>query len=250
MQVRNRIRVVLGLLVLLVAGVVLLPADHAGDPSAPETRVATSTPVIPLRVMPLGASSTEGIGSPSTAGYRLPLYRMLQRDAIAVDYVGSLRSGPATLPDRDNEGHSGWTLAMLAPHIDSWVRAAAPDLVILHAGTNDLGKGVAGDVAARRLDDVLGRILTAAPRAHVIVAGVWAPLPRARAARARLAALSPLVVAKYRMKGFSVEFDDTATLLTPAQLFDGLHPNTAGYVTIAALFEGRIRQWLDTRHTA
>ncbi|MFC7656398.1 SGNH/GDSL hydrolase family protein [Pseudonocardia benzenivorans] len=240
---------VIGLLVLLVAGV-LLPGDHPGEDAASEVRIATSKPVVPLRIMPLGASSTEGVGSPATAGYRLPLYRMLQRAAVAVDYVGSRSSGPPALPDRDNEGHSGWTLADLSPHVDGWVRAAQPDVVLLHAGTNDLGQGTSGEVTARRLDDVLGRILRAAPRAHVVVAGVWAPLPRARAARAQFTALAPLVVAKFRMQGYSVDFLDTSTLLPPDRLADGLHPNTQGYVRIAALFETEIRDWLATRAPA
>ncbi|GEL26809.1 hypothetical protein PSU4_57630 [Pseudonocardia sulfidoxydans NBRC 16205] len=243
MKVRDRARLVLGLIAVLVVGI-LLPADRSGDEPA-EVRVAAAKPVVSLRVMPLGASSTAGIGSASTAGYRGPLYRMLQRDAINVDYVGSLRSGPSWLPDKDNEGHSGWTLAMLAPKVGAWVRAARPDVVLLHAGTNDLGRGVAGDVTARRLDDVLGKILAAAPRAHVVVAGVWAPLPKARAAREKLAALTPVIVGKYRMQGYSVDFLDNSTLLAPGQLYDGLHPNTSGYVKIAALFDGEIRQWLD-----
>lgn len=238
----------LGLIAILVVGV-LLPADHSGDEPV-GVRIATAKPVVPLRVMPLGASSTEGIGSPSTAGYRGPLYRMLQRDAINVDYVGSLRSGPSWLQDRDNEGHSGWTLAMLAPKVDAWVRAAQPDVVILHAGTNDLGQGVSGELTARRLDDVIGKVVAAAPHAHVIVAGVWAPLPKARTARDRLAALTPVIVGKYRIQGHSVDFLDTSTLLAPGQLHDGLHPNTAGYVRIAAMFDGEIRQWLDTRAAA
>jgi lysophospholipase L1-like esterase len=246
--VRNRVRLVLALIAVLVLGIVL-PADRSGDEPA-EVRVAAAKPVVSLRVMPLGASSTEGIGSPSTAGYRGPLYRMLQRDAVNVDYVGSLRSGPASLPDRDNEGHSGWTLAMMAPKVDGWVRAARPDVVILHAGTNDLGRGVAGDVTAHRLDAVLATILAAAPKAHVVVAGVWAPLPRARVARDQLAALTPVIVGKYRMQGYSVDFLDTSTLLAPGQLYDGLHPNTSGYVKIAALLDGEIRQWLDTRAAA
>ncbi|MBN9108666.1 MAG: hypothetical protein J0I34_07765 [Pseudonocardia sp.] len=248
MEVRNRVRLVLGLIAVLVVGI-LLPADRSGDEPA-EVRIAASKPVVALRIMPLGASSTEGIGSPSTAGYRGPLYRMLQRDAINVDYVGSLRSGPSWLADKDNEGHSGWTLATLAPKIDGWVRAARPDVVILHAGTNDLGQGVPGDVTARRLDDVLGKVLAAAPRAHVVVAGVWAPLPKARAARDELAALTPVIVGKYRMQGYSVDFLDTSTLLAPGQLYDGLHPNTSGYVKIASMFDGEIRQWLDTRAVA
>ena len=207
------------LLALLIAGVLTSGDRETPAPGPAGTRIAEATPVVPLRIMPLGASSTEGIGSPSTAGYRGPLYSMLQRDAVAVDYVGSLSSGPPSLPDRDNEGHSGATLATLAPRVSGWVAAA-------------------------RLDDVIGRIFAAAPQAHLVVAGVWAPLPHVRAARAQLAALTPGIVVRYRAAGRSIVFLDTSTLLGPGQIFDGLHPNTSGYVRIARLFESDIHDWV------
>ena len=240
----GRVRVVLAVLALLIAGVLTSGDREPATPGATGTRVAEARPVVPLRIMPLGASSTEGIGSPATAGYRGPLYTLLQRDAVAVDYVGSLRSGPPSLPDRDNEGHSGATLATLAPKITSWVAAARPDVVLLHAGTNDLGSGTPASVVAARLDDVIGKIYAAAPQAFVVVAGVWAPLPHARAARAQLAALTPGIVVRYRAAGRSIVFLDTSTLLGPSQIFDGLHPNAAGYARIARLFETEIDDWL------
>ena len=232
------------LLVLLIAGVLTSGDRESPAPGPAGTRIAEATPVVPLRIMPLGASSTEGIGSPSTAGYRGPLYSMLQRDAVAVDYVGSLSSGPPSLPDRDNEGHSGATLATLAPRVTGWVAAARPDVVLLHAGTNDLGSGTPASVVAARLDDVIGRIFAAAPQAHLVVAGVWAPLPHVRAARTQLAALTPGIVVRYRAAGRSIVFLDTSTLLGPGQIFDGLHPNTSGYVRIARLFESDIHDWV------
>jgi lysophospholipase L1-like esterase len=234
------------LLAVLVVSA-LSPTDRHRDEPPTGVRVAAARPVVALRVMPLGASSTEGIGSPATAGYRGPLYRTLQREAVAVDFVGSLSGGPPTLPDRDHEGHSGWTLAMIAPRVTGWVAAARPDVVLLHAGTNDLRRGASGAAVARRLDDVLGRILAAAPHAHVVVAGVWAPLPAARRGRAELAALTPLVVARHRLLGGSVDYLDTSTLLDPGQLADGLHPNASGYAAIARLFESDIHDWLATR---
>jgi acyl-CoA thioesterase-1 len=179
----RRAPVVLVLLALLIAGVLTSGDRERPAPGPAGTRIAEATTVVPLRIMPLGASSTEGIGSPATAGYRGPLYSMLQRDAVAVDYVGSLSSGPPSLPDRDNEGHSGATLATLAPHVTAWVAAAHPDVVLLHAGTNDLGNGTPANVVAARLDAVIGRIFAAAPQAHLVVAGVWAPLRHVRAAR-------------------------------------------------------------------
>lgn len=240
----GRVRVALAVLALLVAGL-LAGGDRDGAAAGPAgTPVAEATPVVALRVMPLGASSTEGVGSPATAGYRGPLYAMLQRDAVAVDFVGSRSSGPASLPDRDNEGHPGATLAVLTPHVAAWVAAGRPDVVLLHAGTNDLEAGTPAAVAAARLDDVIGRIFAAAPHSSVVVAGVWAPLPNARAARAELAALTPSIVARYRAAGRSIVFLDTSDLLGAGQLADGLHPNASGYERIARLFDRQILRLL------
>jgi lysophospholipase L1-like esterase len=190
--------------------------------------------------MPLGASSTVGTGSASTAGYRGPLQQRMAAHWTAVDLVGSQQDGPASVPDRDHEGHGGWTLARMAPQVAAWVREARPDVVLLHAGTNDLIEGASAQVAAQRLDVVLDAIHQASD-AHVIVAGVWAPLPARAQARAEFDALAAAVVAEHRAEGRSVSYADTSELLTRTELADGLHPNAAGYQRIAAMWEEQIR---------
>nr|WP_239028979.1 GDSL-type esterase/lipase family protein [Pseudonocardia acidicola] len=200
--------------------------------------------------MPLGASSTEGLGSPATAGYRVPLLAMLRRDGVAVDFVGSQRSGPASLADRDNEGHSGWTVAMMVPRVAGWVRAARPDVILLHAGTNDLGGGASGAVVAQRLDDLLNRIYRQAPSVHVVVAGVWAKMRSRAAARADLAARTPGVVTRHRTLGHSITFVDTSDLVSPSEFADGVHPNAAGYARIARMFAREIETYLAGRRAS
>ena len=69
----------------------------------------------PLRIMALGNSSTVGVGSPGTAGFRGPLESLLARDGIAFVMVGSQQTGPPSVPDRHHEGHPGWTLAQMQP---------------------------------------------------------------------------------------------------------------------------------------
>ena len=212
----------------------------------PRTAALSAPAPAPLRVMPLGASSTVGKGSPATAGYRGPLQELLARDGVRVDLVGSLHDGPATVRDRDHEGRSGWTLARMAPLVADWVRQARPDIVLLHAGTNDLLHGVSPRVAADRLAAVLDAI-AAVSDAHVIVAGVWAPLPGRIGERAEFARRAAAVVAAHRARGHSVRYLDTSNLLTRGDLADGLHPNAAGYRKIAALWEREIEAYLRVR---
>jgi acyl-CoA thioesterase-1 len=229
-------------LIAVVVLLMVLVGVSAG--AVPVQRSAAAAPVpepVVLRVMPLGASSTVGKGSPDTAGYRGPLQSLLARDGVTVDMVGSQRDGPASVPDRDHEGYGGLTLEDMRPQVAEWVRRADPDVVLLHAGTNDLLKGSSPQESARHLEGVLSEIV-AVTDAHVIVAGVWAPLGDDLRDRAEFNRLSGVVVAGFQERGHSVRYADTSDLLDAEELADGLHPNAVGYRMIAAMWE---RQILD-----
>lgn len=136
-------------LAAVVLGASVLAGLRSGGTTAPPLPepVATATSTArahPLRIMPLGSSSTVGCGSPATAGFRGPLETLLARDGIAFDLVGSQRSGPPSVPDRDHEGHDGWTMVQMQPLVAGWVRAQRPDVILLQVGTNDLLTGATG----------------------------------------------------------------------------------------------------------
>lgn len=238
---------------LILVGLVLVavPADDVVPPTVRTTGQSTlGTAGLPLRVMPLGASSTEGVGSPGTAGYRGPLYTDLAADGVRVDYVGSQRKGFSGMADPDNEGHSGWTLERMIPKVRAWVAEADPDVVLLHMGTNDVNTGTTGGAAADRLDRMLAEVFAGSPRTHVIVAGIWAKLPTHLADRAEFARRAPALVAKYRAQGRSIEFVDTSNLLGSNDFTDALHANAAGYSKIAAMWSTEIAGWLAARRAA
>jgi lysophospholipase L1-like esterase len=225
-----------------LASITIEPAVEPAEPPAAELPAAAPDPAPrpePLRIMPLGSSSTVGTGSAATAGYRGPLEARLTRDHIAFDMVGSQRSGPASLADRDHEGHGGATMAQMQPFVARWVARQDPDLILLQVGTNDLLAGIGAVATAQRLDTMLTTI-GAVSDAQVVVAGVWAPLPRQAAARAQYARLAPAVVARHP----GATWVDTSALLAPTDLFDGLHPNLGGYRKIARLWERAIRDHL------
>ena len=196
--------------------------------------------------MPLGSSSTVGAGSLQTGGFRGPLEELLTRDGIAYDMVGSQRSGPPSMADPDHEGHGGATIPQLLPQVGGWITRQHPDLVLLQVGTNDLLGGASAADTAGRLDAMLAAIHAAGP-VPVIVAGVWAPLENRKRARAEYPALAAAVVGRWQARGDRVRFVDTGTLLGPAEIADGLHPNTAGAVKIAAMWEREIRDFVAHR---
>jgi acyl-CoA thioesterase I len=228
-----------GLLVIAVFAMVLVGVSAGAVPVQRRAAAAPAPEPVVLRVMPLGASSTVGAGSPETAGYRGPLQAFLARDGVTVDMVGSQHGGPASVPDRDYQGYGGMTLEDLLPRVAAWVRGADPDVVLLHAGTNDLLKGASAQATARRLDAVLDEIVKVTD-AHVIVAGVWAPLRGDPNDRAEFDRRAAEVVAGFRERGHSMRYADASELLEPDELADGLHPNAAGYRVIAAMWERQI----------
>ncbi|HEX6344256.1 AbfB domain-containing protein [Umezawaea sp.] len=183
------------------------------------------------RIMPLGASITDGFTVPG--GYRISLWRTLANAGHLVDFVGSQRSsGPADLPDHDHEGHSGWRIDEVDANADAWVRAAAPRTVLIHLGTNDVVQDHDVPGAPARMGALVDHIRAAAPGADVFVSSLIPlgdPVLEARAASFN-AALPDVV----RARGARVHFVDMHSALTTADLADGIHPTRAGYDKMAA----------------
>lgn len=231
-----------------------------GGWSAVETVSAARVPLattanrsVPIRIMPLGASSTVGARSPETGGYRGPLELLLAKDGIAYDMVGSQQQGPSWMPDRDHEGHGGATVPVLLPSVAGWVRNTHPDLVLLHVGTNDLLRGATGAETTARLQQMLTAIWGAEPRAvapYVVVAGAWAPLPNNLRGKVDFAKGAAALVTGLRKQGKPVTFVDTATLLPAIAVADGLHANSRGYELIAAMWEKEIKKYVAATRSA
>jgi len=103
-----------------------------------------------LRILPLGASITQGIKSSDENGYRKLLRQQLRWKGWKVNMVGTKNNGnmadnvrrflPKHLSDadmlKDNEGHPGWIISQVH---DEWSKAAVnglkPNLVLINAGT-------------------------------------------------------------------------------------------------------------------
>jgi len=221
--------------------------DAARSDAVVSAATAAGVPAHPLRIMALGNSSTVGVGSPGTAGFRGPLESLLARDGIAFVMVGSQQTGPPSVPDRHHEGHPGWTLVQMQPLVAGWMRAQRPDVVLLQVATNDLNSGVSARLTAARLDRLLDTIHGVSNRA-VIVAGVWAPLRDHLRARADYQRLAAAVVARHERRGEAMTFVDTSTLLGPGDLSDRLHPNRNGYRKIAAVWDREIRSFVASGH--
>jgi acyl-CoA thioesterase-1 len=201
------------------------------------------------RIMPLGDSITDGYEIPG--GYRIDLWRMLKARGYDVDFVGSLRNGPASLPDEEHEGHSGWRIDQIRSSVDAWLRRYRPDVVLLLIGTNDVLRHYRVGRAPTRLAALVDRIHADRPAAKLIVSTI-PPTDNALLGRhvARYnAAIRQLVQAR-ATPGRHIWLANGGGTLTTADLADGVHPNRAGYRKLAAAWQAALVRVLEPERAA
>jgi lysophospholipase L1-like esterase len=228
-------------LVALLAGIALQPVTPAAAATPASARdvgeptVAAATPVV--RLMALGDSITYGTGSPGRSGYRIRLQAALKAAGMKVDFVGSQRTGLCC--DRDNEGHGGWSVGQLDQKVSTWLDAAKPDIILLHAGTNNVTRGHDPAIIADQLSHLIDDIRAARPDAHLFVSTIVQSNRPAEQARNRAYnALIPGVVA---VKSGRVHLVDQS-MVGGADLYDGHHPNAYGYSKMSYNFYTAIRR--------
>ncbi|MFJ6573659.1 FG-GAP-like repeat-containing protein [Streptomyces sp. NPDC091292] len=195
----------------------------------------------PLRVMVGGDSISTGFGSSDGNGYRFAAWSDLNSmlvNGATLDFVGSQRSG--NMGDPDHEGHSGWQIAEIGQALHASVPVYQPNVVTLMAGTNDMNNGHEVATAPDRLAAVIDQILQDQPRVTVLVATLVpaaSPTTQARIT-AFNAKVRSLVGARARA-GKKVGLVDMS-MMTTADLVDGLHPNDGGYQKMGHAFAQEI----------
>jgi GDSL-like lipase/acylhydrolase family protein/carbohydrate binding protein with CBM35 domain len=240
-----------GLQPLIAAGLLVLPGCSAdlgarGGAAASPPRAPSPAPAA-LRIMPLGDATTDGPGG----GYRSDLWQYFQADGRRIDFVGSRSTGPAQLPDPDHEGHPGLRMRDIDPaRLRGWLEHAAPDVVLVHLGTNDVIEVArtpdpdgAADGLAGRMDALLTQLATLSPKARVYVATIIPFADRRKQVIAqRYNARLPAVVEAQRGKGRQVRLVEQHRAVAPMPdlLPDGVHPTRGGHAKMAAAWYGAL----------
>ncbi|GAB7043524.1 MULTISPECIES: GDSL-type esterase/lipase family protein [Catenuloplanes] len=191
-----------------------------------------------IRLMPLGDSITYGWGGAGGNGYRSHLYQAVAAAGGTVDFVGTQRDGDGA--DPDHEGHSGWVIDQIAAIAPGVVAQYQPNVVALHIGTNDMNNNVDPAGAPRRLDALLDRIYAEAPSATILLALIIPasnPVVQQRIDTYNAAVAS--IAERRRAAGQRIVPADMRGVTT-ADLPDGLHPNDAGYRTMATAFHAAL----------
>jgi lysophospholipase L1-like esterase len=195
----------------------------------------------PVRIWCLGDSIT---GSPGC--WRALLWRQLQQDGYTnTKFVGTLQpQGCGFQYDGMNDGHGGALAITTAKgtEIDGWIAVAAPDVTIMHLGTNDCWGGRPTDAIIDAFTTILGKIRKKSPTSTLMIAKIIPLEPRGGSLCAECPA---------RVKQLNAQIDGWATQHATAtspivvvdcwtgwnsltDTNDGAHPNDAGNVKMAA----------------
>lgn len=197
------------------------------------------------KVMPLGDSITDGFNIPG--GYRIKLFKDITSNGYKVDFVGSSSNGPAELTDREHEGHTGWHIDQLDSNINTWMDSAKPDIVMLQIGTNDILHSYDMTTAPSRLSSLIDKICAKLPAggklyvAKITPLGTDYPYQKVQSYNNQI---SEVVQNKVK-QGKPIAIVDMYSVLTAADLADGIHPSKAGYDKMADVWYNTIRNDLS-----
>ena len=196
------------------------------------SRAATA----PIKIMPVGDSVTAGIGSTGNGSYRTDLYKYYTNAGISFDFVGSQSGGPSSLPDKDNEGHSGWVISQIASNVNNWLNTYNPDVMLLMIGGNDT---LAGTVPTSALSSLIDQITNLKPNLTLFVADYYYSLPSNANYNliVQYDAAIPGIVQQKANAGKHVYFVKLSDAqFATSEYADGLHPTDSGYSKLATIW--------------
>jgi len=207
---------------------------------------ATDKPSASIKIMPLGDSLTYDYTLADTdnphpisirTAYRSHLWCVLRDANVSADLIGSQSAGQAMTPlfDTDNEGRFGWHSLEITESAYSYMTNSSPNIVLLHAGTNDNDTSAAGVAAI--LDQINLYEQHSGRTARVIVALIINRRGPDRITQIFNENLQELVNL-YMLNGDSATLIDMyrGAGLTRSDYVDSLHPNTNGYIKMIAVW--------------
>lgn len=201
------------------------------------------SPAQPLKIMPFGDSITEGQRGHNT--YRRSLWFQLHESGCFIDYVGnrlgvsngSRNTGGQRPPnpdfDLDHEGRWDYRADELVGTAANAVAEHAPDVILIHIGTNDLMRGQSVTSTLADIAAIIDSVRLAKPDIAILVAQL-VPASDVRSKIIELNSLIPGLVA--------TRFDRRSPLIVVDQFtgyfsednYDGIHPAKSGEGKIAS----------------
>jgi lysophospholipase L1-like esterase len=220
-------------------------------------QAAILTKGVPVKIMPLGDSVTEGKGVSTGCGYRQVLQDMLKAGGYTATFVGKEDNGQPEnetgcskgMANPNHEGYGSARIGMLlgggtaekhtALPIKQTMANDDPDVVLLMAGTNDVFGITATDKMKDTMTKLVESIFAAKPDVTVVLASIVpiTKVPERSADVDAYNAVLPDIVAKEKAAGHKIEFADVHSVVTPADLSgDKVHPSAIGYKKMAGMW--------------
>ncbi|KAI1008878.1 hypothetical protein LB504_001329, partial [Fusarium proliferatum] len=204
------------------------PASESYGPSlATDRGLSSRGDDFYLRVMPLGASITQGYLSTDNNGYRKWLRSQLRYKGWKVNMVGSKQNG-----DMRDRVHNEFRKSM-------WMK---PNLVLINAGTNDCNQKIDIDGAGGRMKALVDDIYSNIPGVTVVLSTIVRSTNVTNdACASKVSKQIRQLVKTYRGQRLGLA-DINPVLHTSMLQKDGIHPTDAGYKLFASVWWDAIRK--------
>lgn len=204
---------------------------------------SSSSSPVPLRIMPLGASVTFGIGSRTGNSYRKDLADLLVAAGQPVDFVGQFTNGDFT--NNQVEATPGFVIEQIAGLASNATPALLPNLVLMDAGTNNCNQGGTVPDAGANVTAMINEVFAQSPGATVILAQLLVNKVAAQdACRVDVNRQYVALAAQMAAQGDKLVLVDmrSADGPTVSDLADERHPNDNGYQKMANVWFQGIQQ--------
>ena len=209
--------------------------------------VAPAVVAAPVKILPIGDSITQGGHIDAEFTYRLPLREQLNEEGVQADYIGSRTEGlnprfawPSSF-DTHHEGYYGQKTRDVVRQVTQHLPGlAAPDIALVHLGTNDSGWRAPSDVVAP-IRQLIGRLRERNDRVVVLVA---LPAKSIRFGGSMLRWELRLMAWLASTRESPVVTVDQSGLSIAAATFDGIHPNPDGQRQMADQWQASIQKFL------
>jgi lysophospholipase L1-like esterase len=184
---------------------------------------------------------------------------MLLDAGYQVDFIGSRSTGlheDAVWPDRngvafdpDHEGHYGWKTGEIRDKLAEWVAEypAAPDIALIHLGSNDYGAINYYGAIVRPLTDIIRTLRSVNPNVVILVghlneqgATPWVIRQLVEGTAYWMNTEESPVVTVAHFEGWVEDPDDPG-----AHTFDHAHPNPRGQAKMAQAWFETLTPHLD-----
>ncbi|KAJ5994334.1 hypothetical protein N7451_010058 [Penicillium sp. IBT 35674x] len=194
-----------------------------------------------LRVMPLGASITNGYRSTGHNGYRNYIRQQLRYKGWNVEMVGSLRNG--TMIDNFNEGHFGFRVDQLSKEVVK-TTPQQPNVILINAGTDDALQNHKVGTTGVRMNSLLDLIFEKVPDTTIILSTLLPNKDKPELV-GWISDQYRTLAAKRRKSGDRVVLADMSSFIPLDELADATHPTDAGYKRMASVWWAAIEDALQ-----